>query len=458
MLQLLVAAPFLAPGFRNVLAAEGAVKKRVVLYMTHTGYASEYWFPEGANRTAMNLTGTSLESLAAVKNKLTIVKNVRNAVGEVAAPIFGGGDHHGPGSAAAYAAQQWGGFVPHTKGISLDQHIVNKVGFATPRRNLALAVGENPNYVPVFYKAKGSPASFLTDPYEAINNVFGSFTPGKSTGTPVTDLEQQRSMLDAISGDINRLSKKLAGPERSQLEAHLSLVRSSEMSLGKDVANMQSATCAKLAAPTPKLNNSFSATNFPALARIQVDLIAMAMACDISRVFCLQALNAYPNEVMSWEGVALNGDALPNDGAQGLHRLAHSLKGTPDRVLLGKANGHYASVFAYLLKKLDSIPDGNGATLLDNSISMMSGDYGDSDNHMGTEHSFENLPILLGGRGGGFFKSGQFVEGGRASHTQVMGAIMSYFGIDRSAAASAPGDGAFGDPGFSYAPLPGLIA
>ena len=57
--------------------------------------------------------------------------------------------------------------------------------------------------------------------------------------------------------------------------------------------------------------------------------------------------------------------------------------------------------YAYLLNRLKSIQEGDH-TLLDNSMVMFTSDLRD-----GNRHAPRNLPILLGGRGGGKIKSGQ---------------------------------------------------
>jgi hypothetical protein len=57
--------------------------------------------------------------------------------------------------------------------------------------------------------------------------------------------------------------------------------------------------------------------------------------------------------------------------------------------------------YAYFLDKLKSIKEGD-KTLLDNSMVMFSSDLRD-----GNRHSPRNLPILLGGKGGGKIKTGQ---------------------------------------------------
>ena len=193
------------------------------------------------------------------------------------------------------------------------------------------------------------------------------------------------------------------------------------------------------------------------LGEVFNDLIVMAMACDVCRVFALEITQSNPNRAIEWPGISRD-DVQNPDGAQGLHRLAHAATGDPDRVLFGKVNATYANLYASLLKKLDAVQDGNGRTLLDNSVAVLGNAYGDSSRHDGKDHSWENTPFIVGGSGGGFFQGGKIINAGGKSHTQVLGSVLEYFDIDRSPAPSAPGDGAFGDPGYSYDTLPGLKA
>ncbi len=451
-LRLLTAAPFLAPVFREVLGAPGEPIKRAVMIMLHTGVASEYWFPVGAAKAAMDFTGTSLEPLTPIKHKVSIIQDLTVTMGR--------GDNHQTAPNACLAAQQAEGNEVQKKGVSLDQHIVNKMNFTTARRNLTMALCNSPGTQPVFFKAKGSPATLIRSPYVAINDLFGSFVPGApSPTTPVNDLALRRSMLDALSGDLTRMSKRLAGPERGKLEAHLSLVRASELRIGQNLMRPENTggACSKLTSPTAQLpfNNI---NNLIPLGQVYMDLIAMALACDICRIFGLEVTQSNPNMSFTWPGIAVDSKPVP-DGAQGLHRLAHASAGTNDRVLFGKVNATYASLFAYLLKALDAVKEGS-RTLLDNSVVMLGNAYGDDPKrHEGKDHSWRNTPYVIGGLGGGFYKSGgQIIDAGGKSHTQVLGSVLEYFQIDRSPSPSAAGDGEFGDGRFSFETLPGLKA
>ncbi len=447
-LKLLAAAPFLAPVFREVLGAPGDPIKRVVMIMLHTGVASEYWFPVGAAKAALDFTGTSLESLTSIKHKVSVIQDLTVTMGK--------GDNHTTAPSASLCAQQGSNL-----GVSLDQHIVNKSSPTTLRRNMAMSLCNTANSQPhVFFKAKGSPAALVRSPYAAINDLFGSFAPrAPSQSTPVNDLALRKSMLDALSGDLTRMSKRLSGPEAEKLQAHLSLVRAAELRIGQNMnlAADKLGTCSKFSGPATQLDFN-NINNLIPLGQVYMDLIAMALACDVCRIFGLEVTQSNPNMSFTWPGISVDNTPVP-DGAQGLHRLAHASAGTNDRVLFGKVNATYASLFAYLLKALDAVKEGS-RTLLDNSVVMLGNAYGDdAKRHEGKDHSWRNTPYVIGGLGGGFYKTGgQIIDAGGRSHTQVLGSVLEYFQIDRSPAPGALGDGEFGASGYSYETLPGLKA
>jgi hypothetical protein len=63
----------------------------------------------------------------------------------------------------------------------------------------------------------------------------------------------------------------------------------------------------------------------------------------------------------------------------------------------------HVAQYAYLLGRLRAIDEG-GRSLLDNALIMLGSSLSD-----GNRHDPNNLPILLGGKGGGRIKSGQHI-------------------------------------------------
>ncbi len=458
MMKLIGMAPFLAPAFRDALAADPTPLKRLAILMRYNGAPIERWIPKSWD----DFSGSCLAPLsdAKLKSRLTVIQNMNNQF-----VINGTGNAHADGANSAWAAQ-----AGSNGGVSLDQYVANKKQFPTVRRNLALgayANGIGPETY-TFYKAPGSPADINEDPYDAINKVFGDFVPKGNGSDPKATalLAKKKSILDAMKDDVGRMSKNLVGEEKAKLDTHLSLVRAAEQNLSASMGNMDPtmSACKKMEVPKTKYPIR-SLVNLPDLAKVQIELAALSMTCDISRVVIIQMLASYTNvgggDVdLPWCGANIGRDNQSGyrDGAGNpvlsLHQYHHAKRSdTRERGIYANINTTYATLFGDLMKKLDAVPDGAG-TLLDNSISVLASEYG-GDSEDGDRHSGSNMPWLVGGSGAGFLKTGHMPNLGGASHTQFLGTLLEYFGIEDGSGSKSTD---FGDRGrgLSYASLKAL--
>jgi len=86
-------------------------------------------------------------------------------------------------------------------------------------------------------------------------------------------------------------------------------------------------------------------------------------------------------------------------------QLARSDRNTSDgRPLMIQVMRWYMEQFAYLLRKLKEIPEGDG-TVLDHSLVLCTSDMG-----YGDGHPMDHLPVILAGRGGGVVNPGRHIE------------------------------------------------
>jgi hypothetical protein len=176
--------------------------------------------------------------------------------------------------------------------------------------------------------------------------------------------------------------------------------------------------------------------NMPAIGKLQMDLAAAALACDLTRVLSLQWTYAESNQ------------SFPHLGFTDFHHVM-SHAGDSDAAAqekLTKINVWYAEQFAYLLGKLASYPE-EGGTLLDNTAVLWCNEVG-----KGNNHAHRDLPFLLAGSCGGYFRTGRFVDymaGGAAGHphNNLLVSLAQAMGLP---------DTTFGDPAYSTGPLPGL--
>jgi hypothetical protein len=121
-----------------------------------------------------------------------------------------------------------------------------------------------------------------------------------------------------------------------------------------------------------------------------LDLMVLAFRTDATRVASMMFANDVSGRNFSFlDGVS-----------GGHHELSHHEKNEAKIAQYERINRWHVEQFVGLLKKLKEIPEGQG-TLLDSCLILFGSSISD-----GNRHDPDNLPILLGGRGGG-------VESGR---------------------------------------------
>jgi hypothetical protein len=79
--------------------------------------------------------------------------------------------------------------------------------------------------------------------------------------------------------------------------------------------------------------------------------------------------------------------------------------------------------FAYMVKKMHSLREGDG-TLLDNCITMWGSGLED-----GNTHTRENLPFIIAGRGGGSINTGRFLPNVKGNQGDLLSTLLTCAGI-----------------------------
>ena len=104
----------------------------------------------------------------------------------------------------------------------------------------------------------------------------------------------------------------------------------------------------------------------------------------------------------------------------------------------------FSQHFAYLLDRLDSIPEGNG-TMLDNTLVVWGSELG-----KGNSHSFQNIPFVLAGGLAGSVKTGRFLNYPNTTmHNRLLVSICNLMGL--------PNIQTVGNTDTGTGPLPDLV-
>ena len=297
-------------------------------------------------------------------------------------------------------------------GISIDQaiasHFYNE-GLRSRFRSLNLAV-ESLNLSDIYgamsYNGRNNIASRMQDPYQAFQEVFAGvdFGSGSNEPNPLAAVQaQRRSLLDFVKEDIVSLNKKLSTIDKKRLDEHLTAIRAIETRM--NYIPSQIAECAKPATPANynedylRLSDPGSKTDFqyyPDIGRSMLDILGMAIVCDLTRVASIQWSRSVGNVKFSW----LPGFSMTDEH----HEMSHSANEHQSaRDKLFAIHKWYAEQFRYLLTQLSYSE--NGQRILDNTVVLWCNELGDGDNH---EH--RDIPWVLAGSGGGYFKPGRHLN------------------------------------------------
>lgn len=298
-------------------------------------------------------------------------------------------------------------------GPSIDQVIADLIGQENAFRSLEFGVQSNLDVnrqltSRMCYRGPFEVLPPENDPRAAFDSIF------LQLGTDPTELAKLKarraSVLDRVKEDFDALNAKLGGTDKQKLEAHLQAIREVEQSL--EAAGGPLAGCALPEEPgelDPGSNDQY-----PTIGRLQMDLMAMALTCDITRVSSLQWSTAQSGTRFTWLGHSDNH-----------HSLSHEAdNSTEARTQLVQINHWYAEQFAYLLGRLAAQPELDG-TLLDNTVVLWVNEQGN-----GQTHTKDQIPFVLAGNYQGKLRTGRWVQYEQRAHNDLYLSLMHLFGSD----------------------------
>ena len=191
----------------------------------------------------------------------------------------------------------------------------------------------------------------------------------------------RRSVLDVVREDTLALQSQLGATDRIRLEQHLDGIRDIELRLARLQEDPPSLdACYRPEAPLQEYPDIESRPQMAARNAVMSQIIAMALACDQTRVLSYAYTRPLNNILYDFTDM-------------GHHSLTHNEQGNQPLVQqITEFTMEQASVF---LQALNAIPEGDG-TLLDNCAIILSSEVSE-----GRSHSLDEYPLLLAGSAGG---------------------------------------------------------
>jgi hypothetical protein len=295
--------------------------------------------------------------------------------------------------------------------VSMDQVAAGRIGNLTPLPSLELGiepvttgVDTNVGYTRLYgahisWNTATTPLAKEINPQLAFDRLFRSSSNSAQRAVP------DRSVVDLVMEDAKRLQHRVGKADQQKLNEYLEAVRSVERRIEFDARRktLEYTEDPLVRVEIEKLGGrikSFYAD--PAQAsersgdhsehvRLMLDIMVLAFWSDSTRISTFMFGNAVSNKNFSFlEGVK---------GAH--HEMSHHENKEDKLEQYKRINTWHVAQTAYMLEKMDSIPEGEG-TLLDNSMVLFGAGMRD-----GNAHNPHDLPVLLAGRAGGTLASGR---------------------------------------------------
>jgi hypothetical protein len=333
------------------------------------------------------------------------------------------------GSHEAGMASLWTGQIStgsSATSISIDQKIAALLQAPTVFPTIQLMVRSPADFTDrevktrMLYNAAGVFVDPIDNPTAARSTLFASAAATQMAGPDKTTFIRQQ-LFGAGAGQLNTELAALMPRVCNEDRAHLQAVQDgwNQLDTQLKAAAAATASCTAPGAVT-------ASTDFPTNAKLQMDILALALACDLTRVASLQFSTATSQVTHTWlganqtdchhnyshDGPTYLGALTPCGGYNNMGQCSsvgdmyspNNLNLYSNAPQQEAIDNWYATQVAYLSQKLNGMGGASGGTLLDQSMICWS-----SELDMGAAHNHDDTPFLLVGGANGKLKTGQLV-------------------------------------------------
>ena len=366
---------------------------RFGVFYVPNGMSMPYWYPK--TEGPLDALPPTLRSLDAFKDRVLICGGLDD---ESANLVKGGGDH-------ARSAGTFLTCVPYkitsgadvSNAVSMDQIAARELSKETQLASLELGIESNAMlgncdggascaYTnTIAWRTPTTPLPIENDPRAVFERMFGT-TGSTDPAARLERMRRDRSILDLVGAELSGLERVVGPGDQVKLEEYLDAVRDIERRI--TMAEEQNTR------ELPVVDQPVGVPNdYAEHAKLMMDLLALAYQTDLTRISTFMLARE------------VSGRAYPEIGVSDSHHpLSHHQDESAKLERLHQINEYHLQQFAYLVAKLDALPDGDG-TMLDSTLFLYGTGISDSNTHF-----HDDLPIaLVGGKNAGV-KGGRYIR------------------------------------------------
>jgi len=395
-----LALPLLESMIPAMSAVPAARTRFGAIYFPH-GATMSRWTPAESGR---DFTFSEiLQPLTPYRSQINVVSNLTHPLAY--GPGGATGNHNRSSASFLSGAKAQSGAQPRL-GITVDQVAVKHLGQETPLPSLELMIedasmscGEGLSCAyrnTLSWQGELSPLPMQNNPQVLFEQLFGD---GANAAQRAARRAQSLSLLDSVTGQIQALDRNLPASDRAQLDRFVTDVREIERRIAQAGERVGGNVT------VPGKPNGIP-EDVEVHIRLMYDLMALAWQTDITRISTFMLAKELSNAVYPKSGIR-----------DSFHILSHHSNNEDNKARFAVLNRYHATLFAYFLEKLNSMPDGDG-TLLDHSLIIYGSGMSDANSH-----NHDPLPVVLAGRASGALQGNRHLV--QPEHTPMSNLLVS---------------------------------
>ena len=382
-------------GVQNAFADNEEAPKRLIILSHNHGWTYDSWkmrpgslnseLPWDVHLSNMNLDQFSdpLAPLYTHRNRMLAIDGLSLATAELDMDGF----RHETGWVQAWTGN-WGAFNGSafvseaglgSQSASLDQIVAEQIARPDRLPSIELSVNFGGPEIgrSICFDQTGQPLPMINAPLKLWERLFGPSV------DPDPLLSRREQTLTFSQQEFTSIRNKLGANAKEKMERHFELMQK----LSQRLDGMANLNCVNI--PTPSENITSYDENFDAFS----ELVAAAFSCDITRVATM-SLGDIPTSDFGW-----------GDFTDDVHKgLAHEIYNDPDcHNAMSDYITHHAHQVSRLITLLESIPDTDGRTLMDNTLIVWGSELANG------WHGYQQYcPLLIGGSW--HFNTGRYIH------------------------------------------------
>jgi len=392
----MIALPLLdsmVPALTALAGTAAAPVRRFGVFYVPNGMSMPYWWPKSEGPIAQ--LPPTLKSLEDLKDRVLLCGGLAD---EPANQVKGGGDHaRSAGTFLTGVPFKFTSGADVSGSVSMDQIAAKQFAKETQLASLELGIesnnmlgacdgGSSCAYTnTIAWRDETTPLPIENDPRAVFERLFG--TSGSTDASArLARMKRDQSILDFVGSEIKGLDKVIGPQDKIKVTEYLDSVRDIERRIQlAEAQNSRELPVVEQPVGVP--------TDYAEHAKLMMDLLALSYQTDMTRITTF---------MMARE---VSAHAYPEIGvADSHHPLSHHQDEPAKLERLHKINEYHFQQFAHLVKKLSTMPEGDG-TMLDYTLFMYGTGISDSNTHF-----HDDLPIaLVGGKAAGI-KGGRYIR------------------------------------------------